>query len=89
MKGKTKSGFKFDIDKEVLEDYEFLDCWATAQYEDNNKIFQTITLLLGDQQKKELIEHCRNEKGRVPVTDVTNEVAEIIDILSEEEGTKK
>lgn len=87
MKGETKTGFKFEVDTELLDDAEFLEMWKDAQ-EDGLKAFDVIEVLLGKEQKKRLYDHVRNDKGRVPVDLVTDELGDIIEAMARDTETK-
>lgn len=80
---KTKSGFEFDIDPEILDDMELVD--ALAEVEDNPLAFsKVVTMLLGN-DKKRLYAHIKETKGlkRVPIEAVGEIVEEIFDTLNE------
>lgn len=65
VKGKTKSGFEFEFDDDVV-DMEMLDCLVEA--EDNPAyIGRIIGLMLGKEQKKRLYDHLRDENGKVSI----------------------
>lgn len=75
-KGVTKSGFAFEIKDEVMDDMELLDAICEV---DSNPLFISPVLkkLLGDEQRKALYDHIRTEDGRVPVTAVSEAIADI------------
>lgn len=79
IKGKTKSGFEFEIEEEVLDDYELLELLTETDKGNQVAIFKAIDHILIPDQKKRLKEHVRNEKGRVPASAM---IAEITDIIS-------
>lgn len=75
-KGKTKTGFEFEIDRGVI-DMELLDDLADMQ--DNPALTgRVLTRLLGKDQKKALYDHIRDESGRVPIDKAA---AELVDIF--------
>lgn len=76
LKGKTKSGFKYEISDESLNDYELVELLSEV---DENPLLlpKLIKALLGEEQKNNLIEHIRTESGRVPMDALADEVAEI------------
>lgn len=75
-KGITKTGFKFTLLDEVLDDMELLE--LVSEVDDNPLLLpKLIERLLGRKQKKRLYDHCRDEKGRVSSTRVSNELEEI------------
>ena len=76
MKGKTSTGFEFDIEDERLDDMELVD--IMAEIDENPLLMAKLCkMLLGDEQKKRLYDHLRNEEGRVPIEATTNAIQEI------------
>ena len=76
IEGKTKSGFKFELDEEVLNDYETIE--LLGDVEENPLIFpKVVKRILGDEQTIALKNHVRDEKGRVNAEKITAEVADI------------
>lgn len=75
-KGITKTGFKFTLLEEVLDDMELLD--LISEVDENPLLLpKLIEKLLGKKQKKRLYDHCRDDKGRVSSTRISNELVEI------------
>lgn len=83
-KGKTTSGFKYEVDENVLDDMELIDAMAASQGEDPTQITVVISKIFGDEQKKRLYDHVRTEDGRVPVADIANVIKEVIESLGDE-----
>ena len=77
IEGKTKSGFAYSIDEENV-DQEFLDALSEAEDGDPLKVSKALRMLLGDEQRKKLYEHLRNEKGHVPVKEVMEAFRDIL-----------
>ena len=76
MQGKTSSGFEYIIPDENLNDYELFE--LIAEVGENALLLPKIVdKLLGIDGKKALLDHCRNEQGKVPMEKINNEVAEI------------
>ena len=76
MKGKTSTGFEFDIEDERLDDMELVD--IMAEIDENPLLMPKLcTMLLGEEQKKRLYDHLRSEDGRVPIEATTNAIQEI------------
>lgn len=86
IKGTTKSGFKFEIQEEIFDDYELLETLVDADNGDNMAIFQAIDMILDGAQKDKMKEHVRNEKGRVPASAM---VKELMDIMEASNAGKK
>lgn len=75
LKGKTKSGFEFEFDKENI-DMELLD--LLADLDDNPALVgKVLTRLLGKEQKKALYDSVRDDNGRVPIDKVTQALIDI------------
>lgn len=77
MKGKTTSGFEFELQQEALEDYELLE--ALHQMDKGNflAIPEVATRLLGEEQKNRLKEHLRGADGRVSLKKISHEIIDI------------
>lgn len=83
-KGKTESGFKFEIDEKVLDDMELIDAMAASQGEDPTQISTVVVKIFGAEQRKRLYDHVRTEDGRVPINEVANIITEIINSLGDD-----
>ena len=78
MKGKTSTGFEFDIEDERLDDMELVD--IMAEIDENPLLMPKLCkMLLGEEQKKRMYDHLRSEDGRVPIEATTNAIQEIFD----------
>lgn len=75
--GKTKSGFKYQIQKEQVENYEFIE--LIGEVEENPAIFPKVfKMLLGKEQVDTLKDHLRTEDGFVPAEAMIVEFQEIM-----------
>ena len=76
IKGKTKSGFKYEIPEERASNYELIECMAEV---DENPLLlpKTIKLLLGEDAAASLKDHVRDENGFVPSERIGEEIAEM------------
>lgn len=76
ISGKTKSGFEYSIDSNVMDNMELLD--AVAEIDSNPlALSKVLKMVLGDEQRKALYDHLRQEDGRVPVKAVSEEITDI------------
>jgi hypothetical protein len=76
IKGKTQSGFKFELQQDALNNYELVE--NLAELEDNPiLITKVVVQLLGKEQADNLKEHVRSESGIVPIEKMTNEITDI------------
>lgn len=77
INGKTKSGFKYQIQKERVEDYEFIE--LIGEVEDNPTVLpKVLKLLFGKEQTEKLKEHLRTEDGFVPAAKMIEEFGEVL-----------
>lgn len=75
-KGKTSSGFVFQLDEKRLNNYELVE--AISEIEGNPLVFpRLLKLLLGDEAAAALKDHVRDEDGLVSVERMTEEITEI------------
>ena len=85
IRGKTSTGFEFEIDEIKLDDMEFLD--ALAEVDENPlKFSKVMKIMLGEEQRERLYDHLRTDDGRVPI-DAAN--ATIIEIMEYSQGETK
>lgn len=76
-KGVTKSGFEYQVDAQLLNDMELLD--DISEMENNFlNLSKVVRKVLGENQRKALYDHVRDENGRVPVDAVSAEFVEIL-----------
>ena len=70
------NGFKIQLDENVFDDFELVELYAKVA---KNPIWigDLAEKLLGAEQKKALIEHLRDENGKVRTTAVMNALKEI------------
>lgn len=76
IKGKTSTGFQFEVEDSVLDNMELVDLLAENS-ENPLTISKIIKLVLGDAQRKKLYDNLRTEDGRVPMEAVAQAIAEI------------
>ena len=82
IKGKTKTGFEFEIEEKKLDNMELIDAIAES-IENPVKMSNVILLLLGKEGKKKLYDFFRNDDGCVPIEPVNTAVAEIFDSVKD------
>lgn len=76
IKGKTKSGFTYQIPEKNLDNYELIE--YINELDENPLVVATIVkMLLGKEQAAKLKEHVRTKDGLVPVEKMSDEIAEI------------
>lgn len=77
FRGKTESGFEFNLDEECLNDLEFIENLKAVDKGDITLLPEVIVAVLGEEQKKKLYNHIRSKAGRVKVDLVAKELQEI------------
>lgn len=76
LKGTTKSGFKYEIKDETLNDYELFE--LISEVDENPLVLPKLVLkLLGEKQKNNLIKHVKKETGIAPLDKISEEIMEI------------
>lgn len=81
MKGTTKSGFAYDIPEEVLDDMELLEEISRID-EDVRALPSVVSAVMGD-RKQALYDHIRKIHGRVSISAVSDEIAQILSSAGE------
>jgi hypothetical protein len=87
MKGTTKSGFKFNIDERIVDDWRLIDAIAMAESDDPGEQIKgsraVADLLLG-KEKESLIKFLQDKNdGFVPALAMTSTIAEIMTAIRE------
>lgn len=85
FKGKTTSGFSYEIDERILDDYELVE--MVANIDDDFTVFpKLLNKLLGKKQMESLKSHVKNSSGYVSIEKMTEE---LFDIFGNSEQLKK
>ncbi|HEK9981560.1 TPA: hypothetical protein TT580_000298 [Streptococcus equi subsp. zooepidemicus] len=77
LKGKTTSGFEYEIPMKRLKNFELVEAIAEEET-DPTAVVKVVNLLLGN-AAKDLKEHVRDEDGIVDVEAIGVEIKEIFD----------
>ena len=76
--GKTETGFEFELEDEVLDDWELLECFCQIDEGDPISTVKMVEKLLGKEQKERLKAHVKALHGRVSASKLLDEVGEIL-----------
>lgn len=88
MKGKTESGFEYEVDPKKMRDVRFVIAYKKAeQSQDSTDAVLLIPMILGEAQSEALFTHCEKD-GVADAEDVWTEFGEIMGALSEDAETK-
>ena len=83
ISGKTTTGFEFEIEDDVMDDYELLEILTKVDSGDLTLVPKMVDLLLGNEQKARLKEHVRATVGRVSTKAMMDEIALILSAKNE------
>lgn len=72
---KTSSGFEFEVNEDIMDDWEFIEDMAAGTAVAEVKAMQRI---LGEKQYKALKDHIRGKDGKVSFKAMDRELSEII-----------
>lgn len=88
-KGKTSSGFEYNITKETLDNMELVDAIVEIdEGEDPMALSKLLDMLLGDKEsKKRLYDSVRNEQGKVTISAVAEQIKEIFASFEESKNS--
>lgn len=76
VKGKTKTGFEFELDTQLLDDYEVLEMYEDIK-DTGLGTKKLLIHLIGEDGYKRLKEHCRRKDGRISATRIGHEMNDI------------
>lgn len=82
-RGKTESGFEFEIDEKKLNDMRFMELLRKAQA-DSLVFPEVLERMLGEDQKEKLYEHLEDENGYVPIDATVDIITEIMTLAGED-----
>lgn len=88
VKGKTASGFEFEIDPRNIQDMAFLDLLDEIEGGNPLRWGRVARVMLGDDQKRKFYDYLKDEDGHVPVERTIEELGEMLDIVNNASETK-
>ena len=77
IKGVTESGFEFELEDDILDDYELLEVLHKIDKGDYGLVPDMVKKLLGVEQKESLKNHIRTDKGKVSSSRMMDEIMQI------------
>ena len=83
ISGETSTGFAFSILKKALKNWELAEIWPDDI--NNLTVMQTdkiMNLILGTEQYKKLIEHCRDKDNIVDSDMMVDEITDIMEAIN-------
>lgn len=88
MRGTLDSGFEFEINNDILDDYDLLEDLIAIDNGEGQRIVSVISKILGPDQEKALKDHLRSENGKLKTSDMATAIGEIFAKLKEDAQTK-
>lgn len=90
IKGKTSSGFEYQIEDDARDDMELLEAFMEIDDGKIGALRKVIKSLLGDEQKTALYDFHRDKKtGRVPASKIMADLSEILNDAGEQSTAVK
>lgn len=80
LTGKTESGYEYEIDEAVLDDYYFIKAIGESE-EHPERVCKVIEILFGDKVDKAL-EFVKEKTGRTSMTEVTKLFKEVMESVA-------
>lgn len=81
IKGTTRSGFSFEVNKNIGDNMELLEALADMSDKDLLAMSRVCKIIFGEKQKKELYDYLRTEDGRVPVEGVNDAIKDVFEAV--------
>lgn len=83
IKGKTVTGFEFEIDELKLDDWEILEKFNAIDKGESGLFVDVAQYLLGEEQLDELKKHVKENVGRVSISGMVEELTSIFEGATE------
>lgn len=78
LRGKTETGFEFEIPDDILDDYELLEMLCQIDEGEPLATVKMVDKLLGKEQKERLKAHVKDLCGKVSAEKLLEEVGAIL-----------
>lgn len=79
IKGNTKSGFEFEIDENVFDDWELVEKFRAIEKGEDSLVVDVVEQILGIEQKERLKNFIRDKNGKVSARKMETELEEIFE----------
>ena len=83
LKGITESGFEFEIDEEILDDWELLELLQEIDDGNIGKLSKAIVFMLGEEQYKKLKDFIKARDGKIKASVMVDEFTSIMNAEKE------
>lgn len=82
-KGTLSNGFRYTVEEDVFDDYEFLELIAEVE-ENPTKITKLVILILGEKQKDNLIKYLKDKEGKAKLSRMEKLIGELFQKIQKE-----
>lgn len=80
IKGKTKTGFEFEVEENVIDDMRIVEAVANiVNGTEPLAVVMIVNKILGEQQKERLYQYLEESDGRVSIEKVSNAITDIFE----------
>lgn len=79
--GITRSGFCFEVNKNIGDNMELLEALSDMSDSDLLAMSRVCKIVFGEKQKKALYDHLRTEDGRVPIESVNDALKDVFEAV--------
>ena len=78
IKGRLESGFEFELEDDVMDDYDLVLLFGQYRKKPSMDIIADIAVkMLGEEQHKALMDHLRDERGKLKTSAMMHALEEI------------
>ena len=78
IKGRLESGFEFEFEDDVMDDYDLVLLFGQYKKSPSMDIIADIAMkMLGEEQHKALMDHLRDDKGKLKSSAMVHALEEI------------
>ena len=78
IKGRLESGFEFELEDDVMDDYDLVLLFGQYRKNPSMDIIADIAVkMLGEEQHKALMDHLRDDRGKLKTTAMMHALEEI------------
>ena len=83
LRGKTESGFEFELEDNVLDDWKLVKYLRNIDKGDSQYIVDVAERLLGEEQCAKLEEYIEKKYGKATASLMTKEIASVLEATKE------
>lgn len=78
IKGKTESGFEFELEDDIMDDYDLVLLFGKYNKSPSMDVVADIAIkMLGEEQHQRLMDHLRDDRGKLKTSAMVRALEEI------------